>query len=158
MKNIKFFVLLSLLLSCKSHESVDLEVHLNDKINAWHLAASEAEFENYFDFIADHGIYIGTDVSERWTKDEFSNFSKPFFDQGKAWSFLAKERHIHFEKDKKFAWFDEILQTWMGDCRSSGVLRLIKDEWKLEHYQLSVTIDNDLMPQFLELNNIISNE
>jgi len=147
-----------LLLGCGKNINENLEQNLNNKIDEWHLAASKAEFDNYFNFIADDGVFIGTDLSERWTKDEFSKFSKPFFKKGKAWSFNCKERHIRFGNDKKFAWFDEILNTWMGDCRSTGVLRLIEKEWKLEHYQLSVTIDNNLMSQFLELNDKDINE
>ena len=150
--------LISIFWSCQNTNNKNLYSNLNEKIDAWHLAASYAEFDDYFDFIADKGIFIGTDISERWTKNEFSNFSKPFFDQGKAWTFLAKERHIRFGEEKSLAWFDEVLDTRMGQCRSTGVLRLIKDEWKLEHYQLSVTIDNDLMHQFIELSNQFINE
>jgi len=158
MKISKIISLISIFCSCQNTNHHDLRSNLNEKIDNWHLNASYAEFDDYFDFIADKGIFIGTDISERWTKNEFSNFSKPFFDEGKAWTFIAKERHIRFGEYKNLAWFDEILDTKMGECRSTGVLRLIKDEWKLEHYQLSVTIDNDLMPQFLELRNTEINE
>ena len=113
-----------------------------------------SKFDDYFNFIADEGIFIGTDASERWSKAEFINFSKPYFDKGKAWSFTSKEPTIRLNHDNKIAWFDEILDTWMGPCRSSGVLRKNKDDWQLEHYQLSITIDNELMPKFLEINNI----
>ncbi len=140
-----------LFISCQEQNSADLTKAINSKIDNWHLAASNADFENYFGFIADSGIFIGTDVTERWSKKEFSDFSKPYFDKGKAWSFTAKERTISFNKQKTIAWFDEVLDTWMGDCRSTGILSLHNDEWKLEHYQLSVTIDNELMPKFLEI-------
>jgi len=151
MKILLFICFPLLFLSCQEQNNEDLAKALNYKIDNWHLAASDADYENYFGFIADSGIFIGTDVSERWSKDEFADFSKPYFDNGKAWSFVAKERTIRFNEQKTIAWFDEVLDTWMGDCRSTGVLSSTNANWKLEHYQLSVTIDNELMPQFLEI-------
>jgi len=151
MKKLLFISSILLFFSCQEQNNTDLTKSLNSKIDDWHLAASNADYENYFGFIADSGIFIGTDVSERWSKDEFVDFSKPYFDNGKAWSFVAKERTIRFNEQKTIAWFDEVLDTWMGDCRSTGVLSLTKANWKLEHYQLSVTINNALMPEFLEI-------
>jgi len=151
MKKLLFICSVLLCISCQKQNSTELIESLNTKIDNWHLAASNADYDKYFGFIADSGIFIGTDVTERWTKNEFSEFSKRYFDKGKAWSFKAKERNLRFNKQKTIAWFDEVLDTWMGDCRSTGVLSLIDSEWKLDHYQLSVTIDNELMPQFLEI-------
>ena len=31
------------------------------------------------------------------------------------------ERHIYTSKSGDFIWFDELLDTWMGACRGSGV-------------------------------------
>lgn len=154
MKNLILFISLSLVTACNQQNKSQITDLLHLKIDAWHEAASKAKFDDYFNFIADEGIFIGTDASERWSKAEFINFSKPYFDKGKAWSFTSKERTIRLNHDNKIAWFDEILDTWMGPCRSSGVLRKNKDDWQLEHYQLSITIDNELMPKFLEINNI----
>lgn len=151
MKKLLFIGSFLFCISCQKKNSTELTKSLNTKIDNWHLAAANADFDKYFGFIADSGIFIGTDVTERWSKNEFSEFSKPYFDKGKAWSFKAKERTLRFNKQKTIAWFDEVLNTWMGDCRSTGVLSLIDSEWKLDHYQLSVTIDNELMPQFLEI-------
>ena len=138
-------------MACQNKNDDEIISLLNQKIDNWHNAASKANFDDYFNFIANDGIFIGTDLSERWTKTEFSNFSKPYFEKGKAWSFSAKERSIRLNKIKTIAWFDEVLDTWMGDCRSTGVLSINNEQWQLEHYQLSVTIDNELMPQFLEI-------
>ena len=151
MKNLIFLLVLNFCLACQNKNEDQIITLLNQKIDAWHNAATNANYDDYFNFITDQGIFIGTDVSERWLKKDFSDFSKPYFDKGKAWSFTAKERTIRLNDKKNIAWFDEILDTWMGDCRSTGVLSIKKGEWQLEHYQLSVTIDNELMPQFLEI-------
>ena len=39
---------------------------VNTFVDDWHYDASVADIE-YFDKIADDGIYIGTDASELWT-------------------------------------------------------------------------------------------
>jgi hypothetical protein len=88
-------------------------------------------------------IFIGTDATENWNKKAFKAFAKPYFDKGKAWNFTALERHIYFSNDKKTAWFDELLNTQMKICRGSGVLVLLKGQWKIKHYVLSMTIPND---------------
>ena len=151
MKNIFLLLILISCVACQNKNDDEIISLLNQKIDNWHNAASKANFDDYFNFISNDGIFIGTDLSERWTKTEFSNFSKPYFEKGKAWSFSSKERSIRLNKIKTIAWFDEVLETWMGDCRSTGVLSINNEQWQLEHYQLSVTIDNELMPQFLEI-------
>ncbi len=42
-------------------------------------------------------------------------------------------------------WFDEQLATQMGICQASGVIRNDKDGMHIEHYQLSLTVPNDLV-------------
>ena len=86
------------------------------------MAAAEANFDAYFGKMDTISVFIGTDASENWTKKEFSDFSKPYFDKGKAWDFKTLERNIYVNTSGDFVWFDELLNTWMGTCRGSGVL------------------------------------
>ncbi|MGB0879624.1 MAG: nuclear transport factor 2 family protein [Polaribacter sp.] len=109
----------------------------------WHRAASEANFENYFGAMDSVSIFIGTDASEIWSKKEFEAFSKPYFDKGKAWDFKTLDRNIYTNNSGNFVWFDELLITWMGTCRGSGVLEKTDNKWKIKHYVLSVPIPND---------------
>lgn len=123
-------------------------------MNEWHKNAADADMA-YFDKIAADGIYIGTAKEERWTKDEFLNFSEKYFARGEAWDFTPTERNIAFSKDGSVAWFDELLDTWMGVCRGSGVLELQKGKWKIMHYHLSVSIPNEIIKQVVkEIENI----
>jgi len=126
----------------KNGEEIQKE-KINTLLDKWHKAASEANYENYFDALTDDSIFIGTDATENWTKPAFQAFAKPYFDKGKAWSFTALERHIYLSNDKKMAWFDELLDTQMKICRGSGVLIQINGQWKIKHYVLSMTIPND---------------
>jgi hypothetical protein len=131
-------------LSCKSAFDINNEKRMiNSNVDAWHLAASKADFKSYFDLMTSNGVFIGTDPTENWQNQAFKDFSKPFFDKGKAWSFTSLERNIYFSKDNQTAWFDELLNTQMKICRGSGTLLKQNDTWKIAHYVLSMTIPND---------------
>ena len=129
----------------KSIDKEDAKVIVTEKLDQWHEDAAKAKFEPYFKTFSDSGIYIGTDASEIWTVEEFKSFSKPYFDQGKAWSFEAIDRSLYLSKNGDVIWFDELLDTWMGKCRGSGVFQSHDDTWKLEHYVLSLTVPNEKM-------------
>jgi hypothetical protein len=89
-----------------------------------------------------------TAATERWTRDEFRVWAKPYFAKGKAWSFTAVSRHVSFSRDGTVAWFDEALSTPnMGPARGSGVLVKDGGEWKIAQYNLSVPIPNELMKE-----------
>ncbi len=116
---------------------------VNSFLNDWHLAASEANFENYFTKMDSMSVFIGTDASENWSKKQFENFSKPYFDKGKAWDFKTLERNIYINNSGEYVWFDELLDTWMGICRGSGVIEFNENNISIKHYVLSLTIPND---------------
>jgi hypothetical protein len=124
---------------------------VNAFLDSWHKAAADADGEVFFGSMADTSIYIGTDETERWTKSEFVTFAKPYFDRGKAWDFKPYDRDIHFSPDGQHAWFSELLTTWMGVCRGSGVLTKTTAGWKIDQYHLSVTVPNDLIQSFIKL-------
>ena len=147
--SLSFFLVF--LISCGSVKNVSLEekkaikTTVNTVLNNWHLAASEANFDGYFEKMDSVSVFIGTDASENWKKKQFQNFSKPYFDKGKAWDFKTLERTIYVNSSGDFVWFDELLNTWMGTCRGSGVLEKTSNGWKIKQYVLSVTIPNDDM-------------
>ncbi|NJY61940.1 nuclear transport factor 2 family protein [Salinimicrobium sp. CDJ15-81-2] len=109
----------------------------------WHQAAARANYKDYFSLMANESVFIGTDPTENWNKQEFMEWSKPFFDRGKAWSFLTLERNIFLGEAEELAWFDELLDTQMGICRGSGVVVEENGEWKIKHYVLSIAIPNE---------------
>lgn len=124
-------------------QSSNAEKIINETINTWHKAASDANFKTYFELMTEDAVFIGTDANEYWNKQEFQNYAKPHFDKGKAWSFTALERHVYFDASGNTAWFDELLNTQMKICRGSGVLVKVGKQWKIKHYVLSMTIPND---------------
>jgi len=125
------------------------EKAIDELLTNWHKAASEANFDNYFGYMTDDSVFIGTDATENWQNKDFRAFSKPYFDRGKAWSFTAIERNIYVNGE--LAWFDELLDTQMKICRGSGVLQKIDGEWKIKHYVLSIAVPNDKVDELIKL-------
>ncbi|KQV79490.1 hypothetical protein ASD15_19400 [Massilia sp. Root351] len=132
-------------------QSADADATFRQQINTfmdqWHKDAANAD-PVYFDKMAPNGIYIGTDKTEIWTRDQFKVWAKPFFDRKNAWSFTAIKRNVYFSANKSYAWFDEQLNTQMGICQASGVIRRTASGFEIEHYQLSLAVPNPLMEQF----------
>lgn len=142
----------------KTENPVAIKKKIEVVLDNWHKAAAEANFQNYFDAIADDGIFIGTDATENWNKTAFQAFAKPFFDRGKAWNFKALERNIYVSEDQKTVWFDELLDTQMKICRGSGVLVFSNGQWKIKHYVLSMTVPNDNVDKVVEIKSPLENQ
>lgn len=156
MKYLKVFTLCVLIVfSCKEKEQkadvTILKQDINFSLNAWHKAAANANFEDYFNLMTKDGVFLGTDATENWQLEDFKSFSKPYFDKGKAWSFTALERNIYIYDNQKIAWFDELLDTQMEICRGSGVLEKENGQWKVKHYVLSIAIPNDNVKEVVSL-------
>eukprot|EP01029_Cantina_marsupialis_P014894 TRINITY_DN32597_c0_g2_i1.p1 TRINITY_DN32597_c0_g2~~TRINITY_DN32597_c0_g2_i1.p1 ORF type:complete len:157 (-),score=10.48 TRINITY_DN32597_c0_g2_i1:236-706(-) len=145
------FLFILMISSCNTIEPPK-EKEVAEFITNWHKAAADANINSYFGMMSEDAIYIGTDASERWTKKEFFQFCEPYFSKGKAWDFKPYNRQIYFSKDGKTIWFDELLETWMGVCRGSGVIRNENNTLLITHYHLSVTIKNEKVKEFLQIN------
>jgi hypothetical protein len=109
-----------------------------------HAAAAEADEARYFAHFADDAVFLGTDASERWDVRAFRAFAHPHFAAGKAWTFHAVRRAVTLSVDGRLAWFDEDLATEkLGPARGSGVLAWRDGAWKVEQYNLAITIPNE---------------
>lgn len=118
-------------------------------LDDWHQAAAEADEARYFGHFTADAVFLGTDATERWNRDAFRAWAKPYFSQGKAWSFRVVSRNLFFSKEGTVAWFDEVLDTPnMGPARGSGVLVKEGGRWKISQYNLSVPIPNALLTDF----------
>ena len=114
-------------------------------LNALHAAAAAADEEKYFSLFTPDAVFLGTDATERWTREEFRKWAHPYFATGKAWTYKATARWIDFAPDRRVAWFDELLENArLGTCRGSGVLVRSGETWKIAQYNLSIPIPNDL--------------
>lgn len=120
-------------------------------IDGLHAAAAAADEEKYFSYFIPDAVFLGTDATERWTRDEFRKWAHPYFAKGKAWTYKSTARWISFAPDRSVAWFDELLENaTYGTCRGSGVLVRSGETWKIAQYNLSIPIPNDLADDFVK--------
>jgi hypothetical protein len=149
MKNLIILLSVLFFLGCTSQEKPlkkdisSIKIEINSLLTNWHKAASDANFDGYFNKMDSVSVFMGTDAKENWAKTQFAAFSKPYFDKGKAWDFKTLERNVSVNPAGNFAWFDELLNTWMGTCRGSGVLEKTNNGWKIKQYVLSIEIPNE---------------
>ena len=132
-------------------QEIKSKKEINSVLDAWHKAAGEANFDTYFGLMTTDGVFIGTDATENWQNQAFKEFSKPYFDRGKAWNFTAVERNIYVNDTNDFAWFDELLDTQMKLCRGSGVLKKVNGSWKIAHYVLSIAVPNENVDELVQI-------
>ncbi len=117
-------------------------------LTAWHRAAAAADARTYFGSMAPGAVFLGTDVTERWTKEEFEAWSAPYFLGTSAWVYSAVRRSISLSADGNTAWFDEDLASasyW--PCRGSGAVERIDGAWKIRLYNLAFTIPNSVVSE-----------
>ncbi|MBK8044278.1 MAG: nuclear transport factor 2 family protein [Haliscomenobacter sp.] len=132
-------------------EEPDRAKSLHALIDGWHKAAAVADEDALFGAMAPDGVYIGTDASERWLRDELKAWAKSAFERESAWAFTSRDRRIMVSSDARHAWWDELLDTWMGVCRASGVLVYGSDGWKINHFQLSLAVPNEKIEKFKKM-------
>jgi len=126
----------------------DVDAVLDD----FHDAASQADAERYFGHFTDHAVFFGTDITERWTVDEFKAYAMPFFNEGRGWTYVKQSRHVFHSDDGDTAWFDEILLNEnFGETRGTGVLLHTEDGWKIAQYHLTLPVPNNLIYDLVEM-------
>ena len=144
-KIILLLTLINLLFSQKVNSLVKVESVLNNL----HLYASEANSEKYIDLFANDAVFFGTDISERWNKNEFDKYATDRMSTGTGWTYFMKERNIYFSDNVKTAWFDEILTSKnYGDFRGTGALKIENNKWKIVQYNLLLPIPNHLLKKY----------
>lgn len=112
-------------------------------LDGWHDAAARADENAYFSALASDAVFMGTDATERWSKDAFRAYAHPHFAKGKAWAFRAVRRAVRLSSAGDVAWFDEELETAnLGPARGSGVVVFRDGAYKIAHYNLSIPIPN----------------
>ena len=126
-----------LIILAQNHQEVD------QLLTDWHNAAAAGNQDEYFNYLDDNSIYIGTDSTEIWTKAEFYDWSKQHFEGQKTWKFVATHRAIYFSENGLLAWFDELIDYGSGTLRGSGVLQNKDGDWKIMQYVLSVPVPNE---------------
>jgi ketosteroid isomerase-like protein len=117
-------------------------------LDDWHLAAAQADEERYFGHFAPEAVFMGTDATERWTREEFRTYAHERFKTGTGWTYTGRDRHVAFSPAGDVAWVDERLDNARyGELRGTAVLLCAGDTWKIAHYNMVFPIPNDLAPE-----------
>jgi len=145
----------SIILSCsfmvKAHSDNHEKTLVNKVLDGFHKAAAIGDGATYFSLLSDDAIFLGTDASERWSKDEFKKYAMPAFSDGEGWLYTMKERHIEFIAQGSVAVFDEIVfNEKYGRCRGTGVLEKTKQGWKIKQYNLTFTVPNGVASKVIK--------
>ena len=143
--------LLSILVLCLIFTVSAKDHEIGNVLDSFHLAASEANSEEYFSLLDENLVFMGTDATERWSKAELKAFAEPYFSKGTGWTYIASSRNISLSSDGKMAWFDEVLQNESyGTCRGTGVLVKSGGDWKIIQYNLTIPIPNKIAKQVVK--------
>ena len=113
-------------------------------LDKFHGAAAAGDWSTYFDLMSDDAVFIGSDVSERWSKSAFQTYA------GKTdgWIYTLKTRNINLTPSGDSAWFDEILISKnYGTSRGTGIIPALLSPGESS----SLLGDDATTPQFLDV-------
>ena len=112
-------------------------------LDAFHAAASRADETALLARFAEDGVFLGTDATERWEGPAFRAYVHERFARGVGWTMTCARRGVTVRDG--VAWFDEdLVHAKYGALRGSGVAARGADGvWRIELYDLSVTVPND---------------
>ncbi len=146
MRSIATTFTILVLYSCVNKEP---KKEINDVLDSLHHLASLADEKRYINLFSKNAIFFGTDISERWPKNEFKLYVKSRFDSGIGWTYKPINRNIFISNNERVAWFDEILfNEKYGEFRGTGVLIIENGEWKISQYNLLLPIPNDFLQKY----------
>ena len=116
-----------------------------DVLDSLHDAAAKADWDRYFSLYTADAIFLGTDVTERWTMEIFKGYAS----KTKGWIYTKRERHMAITADKSTIWFDEVLNSEKyGTSQGSGLLVRTDKGWRIAQYHLTFPMPNDLAGDF----------
>ncbi|MBO6514480.1 MAG: nuclear transport factor 2 family protein [Phycisphaerales bacterium] len=129
-----------------------VHVDIAEVLDDWHHAAAVGELEPYIGAMTEGAIFLGTDSSERWTRDELQAYAEKYFGDGEGWVYVPRDRYIRTNAYGDVAWVDEILDNEKyGEFRGTAVLRQNGDEWRIAHYSLTFLVPNDRAKDVVDL-------
>jgi len=121
-------------------------------LDNWHHAAAVGDLDTYIHSMTEGSIFMGTDESERWTRDQLQAYAEKHFVDGSGWTYTPRDRFVSTNAYGDVAWVDETLDnTKYGILRGTAVLRKNGDDWRIAHYSLTFLIPNDAAGSIVDL-------
>jgi hypothetical protein len=120
-------------------------------LDDWHDAAAQADESRYLEHFAPEAVFLGTDATERWTLEEFTDYVQLYFPKG-GWTYHPRCRHVRFAQGGTHAWVDELLDNEKyGTLRGTAVLQLIDGRWRIAHYSMTFAVPNERAAAVVEV-------
>jgi ketosteroid isomerase-like protein len=114
-------------------------------LDAFHAAAAAADEDAYVATLAGSMVFLGTAPGERWQAGAWREFVHSYFSRGKGWSYVPTARSVELSEDGRTAWFDETVENeHYGACRGTGVLTRREGGWKIEQYNLTIPVPDEI--------------
>ncbi len=114
-----------------------------------HRAKAEGDGERYFGHFAADGVFLGTDRAERFSLAGVRAILGPYYAHGARPTTIPIEQVVYPSADGGWAWFEQLVERQhVGRMRGTGVLRRVDDTWKLVHYNVVLTVPDDLTEDF----------
>lgn len=134
---------------------------VNELLDKFHDAASRCDLEGYFDLFSEDAKFLGTDISESWSKAEFAMYAKPAFENGNGWKYSLRAGSVRVieplsKENLGHICFEECLDSarFKITARGTGIAILVNGEWKIRLYQLTFPVPNDCVPDFIALTRV----
>lgn len=131
---------------------------VNTLLDKFHDAASRSDFDGYFHLFSEDARFLGTDISESWTKEEFSVYAKPAFESCNGWKYSLRAGSVRLveplsKENLSHLCFEECLDSarFKITARGTGIAVLVNGEWRIRLYQLTFPVPNDCVPGFIAL-------
>lgn len=158
MKYLTILAALSLLAGCASQPTRPNQTRtimasggVDLTLETFHQAAETGLFDLYFDQMTDDVVFMGTDETERWNKQQFMDYAREPFSDGHGWAYEPIERNTVFSDDFTVAWADELLKhEKYGTLRGTAVLEKHGSRWLIAQYSLTFLVPNDIAGEVVE--------
>ena len=125
-------------------------VAIEELLNRFHQAASEADLETYFGCLTADALFVGTDATEVWSVDEFRAYTEPYFSEGRGWTYTATRRQMSTLTPGSWQFYEALENEKYGSLRGSGAVIETPEGWRISQYVLSFAVPNDATPGLLE--------
>lgn len=153
MKRIYYAIILAaMIVSCQPKTKTvpfnpaDAKQDLTKTIDRFYQAYNSKDSTAFFAFMADDGLYCGTDATEFWDKATYSKLmTKMFADTSFSPDISIDKREIRIDKDGNSAIvIDQFFTGWSKQIPMRNVFHLIKTEnkWMCDFSSISLIPDN----------------
>lgn len=93
---------------------------VNVVLDEWHHSASVGDLHTYIQSMTEGAVFMGTDESERWTRDELQSYAEKYFKDGQGWTYHPRDRFVRTNAYGDIAWVD-------------GLFLILLKQFLLEH-------------------------